>query len=96
MAVFETMEEGYSSKLWAEAMKMACDMSSINTTTANEGCVSRGHKLAPWGEKYVMVGMVHNHPSGTKTLKNPKTGDIMCRRSVLWHPSRRGREKIGN
>ena len=40
MAMLKTMEEGYSPKLWAEAMSMACDISNVSATTEKEGDVS--------------------------------------------------------
>ena len=48
-------------------------------------CV-KGHNLAPWGEKYVMLGIAHDHPSSMPRVKNLKTGEIVCWEGVTWHP----------
>ena len=47
---------------------------------------ARGHKLAPWGENCIMLGMAHNHPSGTEILRNPRAGEIVCWQGMTWHP----------
>ena len=36
VAMLKTVEEGYSTKLWEEAMSIACDISSVSVTTENE------------------------------------------------------------
>ena len=54
---------------------------------------ARGRKLAPWGEKCVMLDMAHNHPGRTYRVKNLKTSEIVCRKGMTWYSS--DEEEIG-
>ena len=48
--------------------------------------MKRKHKLAPRGEKCLMMGIAQNHPSSTFRVLNINTGEIAIRQNVLWHP----------
>ena len=47
---------------------------------------TREHKLAPRGQKCIMMGIAHNHPSGTVKVRNVRTGQLVHRQDVSWHP----------
>ena len=75
-------EDGVSpSEKWH---RVPCSLDGIQPfgTIGHMRLGARGLKLAPWGERCVMLGMVYNHPSGIYGVKNLKIREIMCRQGV--------------
>lgn len=48
--------------------------------------LTAAHKLASRGEKCVMVCIARNYPSGTVKIRRMRTGQIVYRQEVSWHP----------
>ena len=46
----------------------------------------RAHKLAPKGEKCIMLGLAHNHPRDTVKVLIVRSGEVVHRQNISWHP----------
>ena len=49
--------------------------------------LKQSHKLEPRGKRFIMLGLAHNHPSGTVRVLNRATGEVVARQGVKWHTS---------
>ena len=45
------------------------------------------HTLAPCGANCIMLGIDSNYPRRTFRVRNPTTGQVTMRRSIIWHPT---------
>ena len=48
--------------------------------------MKRGHKLAPRGEKCLMIGIAQNHPSSTFRAVNVNNDKVIIGQNASWHP----------
>ena len=115
VALLRSLIAGNTNRLWAEAMRYACDMSNMCVTASLDQGVTphelwygdkpslsgiipfgtvgymRHHnppnKLAPRGNKCILLGTAMDRPAHTYRVRDLTTGSVVLRQSVTWHPS---------
>lgn len=45
------------------------------------------HKLELRDDRYIIVGLAHNHLSGSFEEHYLATGEVVCRQNECWHPA---------
>ena len=95
VAIMETVEEGYSPKLWAEAMSTACNKTNASTTTKNEMGVlpfEKGHGAPCSPHGIQPLGMAGHMRLGARDHKLTQWVDI-CVMLGIDKPTRAGRSE---
>lgn len=78
MALLDDMTEGHTPKFWAETMSIACDLSNMCVTTANEGRISPYEKWHGTPPDLRDTAIRHGGAGRVPTSWPPRGSGVSC------------------